>query len=162
MSRTDTERGTHSVAATVSPEDVVPLKEGAQVLVVDDVALVRKMTSSLLNKHGGCRHHHHGLNSGRHRDCVCVCAGISTRTASNGAECLAALENSQDLPDLILLDREMPVMNGLETCKRIRAMGLAVPVIALTGNALDDVSRRQPHSGTCTSPHQPRHFCAGC
>ena len=41
------------------------------------------------------------------------------RLCSNGVECLKALE--QELPDLMLLDIMMPVMDGLEVLRRIRS-----------------------------------------
>ncbi|MDZ4134277.1 MAG: response regulator, partial [Paracoccaceae bacterium] len=46
--------------------------------------------------------------------------------------------------DLVLLDMNMPGMDGRETFRRIRALhgpGAAVPVIAMTANAMD-VHRR--------------------
>jgi CheY-like chemotaxis protein len=54
--------------------------------------------------------------------------------ATSGIECLALVP--QVMPRLILLDIEMPGMNGLETCKRLRAMPEAqhIPVAFLTGH----------------------------
>lgn len=46
--------------------------------------------------------------------------GIDTRQAANGAE---ALERCRErMPDLVLLDWNMPVMNGLECVRALRAM----------------------------------------
>eukprot|EP01018_Ginkgo_biloba_P025107 Gb_35675 [translate_table: standard] len=39
--------------------------------------------------------------------------------------------------DMILIDKEMPVMDGLEATRELRAMGIKVPIVGLTGNALD-------------------------
>ena len=54
--------------------------------------------------------------------------------ASNGKEVLALLENN--LPDLILMDVQMPVMDGLDACRYIRTHDnpkiRSLPVIALT------------------------------
>jgi CheY-like chemotaxis protein len=64
--------------------------------------------------------------------------GLTTATATNGAEALQALLD-QDF-DLILIDSQMPVMDGLEATRRIRALPTAkstVPIIGLTGNARD-------------------------
>eukprot|EP00899_Mesostigma_viride_P027827 jgi/Mesvir1/8229/Mv12514-RA.1 len=38
--------------------------------------------------------------------------------------------------DLILMDLNMPGMSGVQACRRIRAAGVVVPVVALTGNAM--------------------------
>ena len=52
--------------------------------------------------------------------------------AASGAEALTAFEARQ--PDCVLLDVRMPVMDGLETCRRLRGLpgGQTVPVLFLT------------------------------
>lgn len=61
--------------------------------------------------------------------------GIETVTATNGLEALDVLGSRS--VDLVVLDLMMPVMDGIETCRRIRAdQGLAdLPIIMLTGRA---------------------------
>lgn len=39
--------------------------------------------------------------------------------------------------DMILIDKEMPVMDGHEATRELRAMGVKSPIIGLTGNALN-------------------------
>lgn len=57
--------------------------------------------------------------------------GFSPLKAANAAEGIAlALENRVDL---ILLDVDMPDMDGREACKLMRQKGLRVPIIMLTG-----------------------------
>ncbi len=59
--------------------------------------------------------------------------------AANGSECLAMLEQQQ--VDVVLMDLQMPVMDGQEATRHIRANSQTrhIPVIALTANAWADV-----------------------
>jgi PAS domain S-box-containing protein len=59
---------------------------------------------------------------------------IFVTAVQNGVDALKALESNQY--DLILMDIQMPVMDGLETIKRIRAAKNPIPIIALTGAVL--------------------------
>jgi len=56
--------------------------------------------------------------------------------ASNGQEALSAVEG--DTPDLIFMDLKMPVMDGWEATRQIRALerGRKIPIIALTAQAM--------------------------
>ncbi len=55
--------------------------------------------------------------------------------AVNGQEAIEkALTES---PDLVLMDIKMPVMDGLEATRQIKAQMPTLPVIALTANAFD-------------------------
>jgi adenylate cyclase len=61
--------------------------------------------------------------------------GYSTTEAGDGAESLAAVR--KEAPDLILLDVEMPKMDGLEACRRLRSdpeVGF-IPIILITARA---------------------------
>lgn len=62
-------------------------------------------------------------------------AGLLVKMAANGAEGLKlALENH---PALILLDIDMPVMNGFEVCERVRAdeWGKTAQIVFLTNRS---------------------------
>lgn len=56
--------------------------------------------------------------------------------ASNGEEALERVQS--DSPDLIFMDLKMPVMDGWEATRRIRASdaGRTIPIVALTAQAM--------------------------
>jgi two-component system response regulator MprA len=64
--------------------------------------------------------------------------GYDVTTATDGGRALAQVEESE--PDLILLDVMMPFVDGLETCRRLRARGYDTPILILT--ALGEVGDR--------------------
>jgi signal transduction histidine kinase/CheY-like chemotaxis protein len=68
--------------------------------------------------------------------------GYQVLVAAHGAEALEVLE--QEPIDLILMDCNMPVMDGYEASRRIRSNGrwLELPIVALTANALSDERER--------------------
>lgn len=68
-------------------------------------------------------------------------AGFKTLSATNGRQGLEIFEQSH--PDIILLDVEMPEMDGFTACKKLRAMpeGKNIPVLMITG--LDDLASIQ-------------------
>jgi two-component system response regulator MprA len=64
--------------------------------------------------------------------------GYAVAVAEDGGRALEAI--AHDPPNLIVLDVMMPFVDGLETCRRLRARGDETPVLMLT--ALGDVSDR--------------------
>ena len=87
----------------------------AAILVVDDDAPIRRMLDRTLSAEG-----------------------YAVETAADGGEALAAVERST--PDLLVLDVGLPGVDGLAVSRRLRAKGLAVPVLLLT--ARDSVPDR--------------------
>lgn len=66
--------------------------------------------------------------------------GVQARLARNGLEALAACLEAA--PDLVLMDIQMPGMDGLECARRLRAQQRegslpSFPILALTAHALD-------------------------
>ena len=84
------------------------MAQTAQILVVDDDADIREIVSMMLEDEG-----------------------YVVFSASHGADALAVLE--QKLPNLILLDMRMPVMDGWSFMREYRQSALPkVPVVVLT------------------------------
>ena len=86
---------------------------GTTVLVVDDNALNLKLTRTLLVTHG-----------------------YEVQTAASGSEALEALQTF--VPQMILLDLQMPVMDGFELARRLKQDPRLreVVLIALTAYAM--------------------------
>jgi|GEM_PF-1744074 len=87
---------------------------GARILVVDDIAVNRDLAEDLLSR-----------------------AGVAVTLAANGAIALDLLRASPGGFDGVLMDCQMPEMDGYEATRRLREdpRWRALPVIALTANA---------------------------
>jgi len=86
------------------------MKNDINVGIVDDQHLFRQGLISLLKEYSDLK---------------------ITLEASNGKELLDKL-STDDIPDVILLDIEMPQMNGIEALKRIRAKKINTKIIIIT------------------------------
>ena len=77
-------------------------------------------------------------------------AGAMIETAENGKEAVdMVLASDEGYYDLILMDLQMPVMNGYEATTTLRAMeredARKIPIVAMTANAfLREYSSRKP------------------
>ena len=60
-------------------------------------------------------------------------AGYSVRTAPNGLDALLALEAID--PSLVILDLQMPVLNGWEFAAELKAVGLELPILVITADS---------------------------
>jgi len=66
--------------------------------------------------------------------------------ARNGKEAVELAESEK--PDLILMDIKMPIMDGMEATRQIKAVHPELPIVALTANAFD-VDRQQALDAGC-------------
>jgi CheY-like chemotaxis protein len=73
--------------------------------------------------------------------------GVQTRLASNGLEALR--EVARKAPDAILMDCHMPVMDGFEATRRLRANPdySRIPIIALTASVMEEDKKRCSDAG---------------
>lgn len=113
---TDT-RGLHRSAATVAMPSDTPT-ERYSLLLVEDNLINRKVISTMLEK-----------------------LGCSVSSVENGKEAVDAIR-SGSCPDLIVMDCQTPVMDGLEATRQIRAWEREqsqprLPIVALTAAAFD-------------------------
>ena len=83
-------------------------------------------------------------------------ARVDVDTANNGQEALEAVASTAY--DLIFMDVQMPVMDGLEATRRIRAAGHTMPIIAMTAHAMrgdKDISLTAGMNDHLTKPLDP-------
>jgi chemosensory pili system protein ChpA (sensor histidine kinase/response regulator) len=102
------------VIAPAAPVAVEQKSSAALVMVVDDSLTVRKITSRMLTREG-----------------------FEVATAKDGVD---ALQQLQDIkPDCILLDVEMPRMDGFEFARNVRADAATrgIPIIMITSRTAD-------------------------
>jgi two-component system NarL family response regulator len=104
------------------PADAAPAKAG--VLVVDDHALFRTGVANIINQESDLR---------------------VVAEAGNGAEAVEAFERHH--PNVTLLDLRMPVMDGVEAVRQIRARDPHARVIVLTTYDTDDEIARALKAG---------------
>ncbi len=80
--------------------------------------------------------------------------GFEIVDACNGKEALEAFEKRRDF-SMILMDLQMPVMDGYEATRRIRIMDAEIPIVALSASALEEDVKRSMHSGVNAHLNKP-------
>ena len=101
-----------------SPDAGSPLA-GKHLLLVDDIAINREIAQVLLED-----------------------LGFAVDCAENGRQAVDMVEQSDGKYSCVIMDVQMPVMNGYEATRAIRALPdrrlASIPVTALSANALDE------------------------
>ena len=96
----------------------------ARILLVDDNATNRKVASQILLK-----------------------AGCDVETAKSGQEAIQTLMEDPNF-DLVLMDIQMPEMDGMETTKRLKTLNLSLPpIVAMTAYAMKEDKDRFLEAG---------------
>ena len=79
--------------------------------------------------------------------------------AESGLEALNKLQEEEEQIDMVLLDIDMPEMNGIETFERMKEFASDVPVIFLTASGLEEDVRSAIRLGAVNylmKPFQPQ------
>ena len=82
-----------------------------------------------------------GIDNQRHFSMILKKAGAEVTIASNGQEGVDVIDKTigeEQSFDLILMDMQMPVMDGLTAAKIIRSKGMQFPIVALTAHAMQE------------------------
>lgn len=86
---------------------------GLNILVVEDVVLNQILMQELLHRQG-----------------------VHTTIAENGLVAVEAVNNDTSI-DMVLMDVQMPVMDGYEATRQIRTTNTEIPIIGMTANAME-------------------------
>jgi CheY-like chemotaxis protein len=93
--------------------------KGQKILLAEDVDINREIVCSLLEE-----------------------TGIEIDSAENGQYAVDMFESNPDIYDLILMDMQMPEMDGLRATKIIREKNKDIPIVAMTANVMtQDIQR---------------------
>ena len=116
--------------------------QSATILLVEDNVVNQKVVQAILRKYP-----------------------YKIEVASNGQEAIDMLEQSKGIYDLVLMDVQMPVLDGLETTRLIRRnpRWQTLPIIAMTAHAMNGDRERclqAGMSGYVSKPVQPTHLLA--
>ncbi len=104
--------------------------EAAEILIVDDQALVRRSWGRLLRR-----------------------AGHTVRIAEDGQQALDEL--AAKAPDLMFLDIDMPVLDGVSTLEKLRGAHPKLPVVCVSGHWEEPTERRVRELGALDAVEKP-------
>lgn len=114
----------------LTPEELAGVStEGVRILLVEDIEINRMLAETVLRKYG-----------------------FNVESVADGCDAVDAVrDHPENYYDLVLMDIQMPVMNGYEAARAIRALRrpdtAGLPIIALSANAGMEDKRMSIESG---------------
>lgn len=120
----------NSVAKTKNKTEQLSLKtkinslSGSRILLAEDNLLNQEIVSGILKN-----------------------SGIKIDIAQNGAEAVNMFKANKTKYELILMDIQMPLMDGYEASRIIRKIDKNIPIIALTANAMKSDANKAKEAG---------------
>ncbi len=124
----------------VSLRDEISSLEGSTILLVEDNILNQKIITGILKS-----------------------SGINIDIASNGVECIEKFKSKGSIYELILMDIQMPLMNGYEATKLIRDIDKNVPIISFSADTSEEdelYSKILGMNDSLTKPIDTEKLCA--
>ena len=112
------QNGQNPAASNDRPRQSSVQKPSARVLLAEDGRDNQKLISFVLRK-----------------------AGVAVEVAENGQDAVNAVldrQTTEEAFDVVLMDMQMPVMDGYSATRHLRNAGVSCPIIALTANAMSD------------------------
>jgi signal transduction histidine kinase/CheY-like chemotaxis protein len=111
-------------AASVQPSPLHGRLAGMRILLVEDNEINQEVAQYIL-----------------------LHAGATVELVSNGQLAVDALLRDASRYDLVLMDVQMPVLNGYDATEAIRAARITLPVVAMTANVMEEDRHRAAQAG---------------
>jgi PAS domain S-box-containing protein len=111
-------------AASVQPSPLHGRLAGMRILLVEDNEINQEVAQYIL-----------------------LHAGATVDLVSNGQLAVEALLRDASRYDLVLMDVQMPVLNGYDATEAIRAAHITLPVVAMTANVMEEDRHRAAQAG---------------
>jgi len=108
--------------ARIVPSAVTPSFKGCKILIVEDNSINQEVAMRMLEK-----------------------TEATIFLAENGVKALEKVK--EERPDLILMDLQMPLMDGYEASQRLRMQGFRKPIIALSAAVMEEDRKRALDAG---------------
>jgi CheY-like chemotaxis protein/HPt (histidine-containing phosphotransfer) domain-containing protein len=141
---------TFSIAIDPGPLEGIRMVQPGQRSVIQSKPLSSSVTAEKIQLHGRILLAEDGPDNQRLIGFILEKAGAKVTTVENGRLALEAAmaEGEAGEPfDLILMDMQMPVMDGYAATRELRARGYAAPIVALTAHAMAEDRRKCLEAG---------------